>query len=392
MAALKGFNQENGRPYNRRIVLEAIRLYGPIERSDIARRVGLTVQTVANIIRELEDLKFISGTRTRPRGRGSPATSLAINNSGGHAIGVHITPRGLEAALIDLGGTIITREHRDIANLDPDMAFSQVGQIVRHFSSEFAGRRLLGIGLAMPGPFDVESMSFVGPTTLEGWRGFPVEQRLADVSGLPAFIEVDHAAAALGERLYGAGKAYRDFYYLYFGVGLGGCMVHEGLPWRGSFGNAGEIGHVPFVVDGEPCPCGNKGCLERYLSLEALGRREPLTGRRGWIDEVAPLLRSAIVTIENLFDPQTIIVGGLAEKDLLAELLDAAHPLPNSISQRQGRDAPRVILSDGGHAGVLRGAAALALAGVLSPRYGLLFASDERRGEPDQVFGRRHVA
>lgn len=392
MVSLKGTNQEFGRPYNRRIVLEAIRLHGPIERAEIARRVGLTVQTVANIIRELEDLDFIVGSRTRPRGRGSPATSLRLNPAGGHAIGVHVTPRGLEAALIDLGGTILAQDQHPMTGSSPEAAFAEIGRIAGRFTASLGGKRLLGIGLAMPGPFDVESMSFVGPTTLEGWRGFPVEQRLSEVSGLPAFIEVDHAAAALGERLHGTGKQFRDFYYLYFGVGLGGCMVHEGLPWRGSFRNAGEIGHVPLVPDGEPCPCGNRGCLERYLSLEALGRREPVVGRDGWIAEAAPLLRNAVVTIENLFDPETIIVGGLADDALLGSLLAAAEPLPNSISQRASRSVPRVTLSGSGPDAVLRGAAALALAGVLSPRFGVMFASENERVERDPMFGRRQVA
>jgi predicted NBD/HSP70 family sugar kinase len=243
----------------------------------------------------------------------------------------------------------------------------------------------------MPGPFDVDSMSFIGPTTLESWRGIAVKDRLVDVAGLPVFIEADHAAAALGERLHGAGRNFRDFYYLYFGVGLGGCMVHEGLPWRGSHRNAGEIGHIPMVVNGRVCPCGNRGCIERYLSLEAYGRRAGTLGRDGWIAEVVPLLRNAIVTIENLFDPETIIIGGIAENDLIARLVEAAQPLPNSISERKDRKAHRLIRSESGSNGVLRGAAALAMAGVLSPRFGIMFAEGDRP-ERDLMFGGRNVA
>jgi predicted NBD/HSP70 family sugar kinase len=70
---------------------------------------------------------------------------------------------------------------------------------------------MLGVGLAMPGPFDVESMSFVGPTTLEGWQGVPIRDHLAAMTGLPTFIESDHACAAVGERLYGIGRNVWDF-------------------------------------------------------------------------------------------------------------------------------------------------------------------------------------
>ena len=77
--ALRGTNQESGRPYNRRIVLETIRTRGPIARAEIARRVGLTVQTVSTIIRELELQDFIIGAREEPKGRGYPATALTLN-------------------------------------------------------------------------------------------------------------------------------------------------------------------------------------------------------------------------------------------------------------------------------------------------------------------------
>jgi predicted NBD/HSP70 family sugar kinase len=375
--ALRGTNQEFGRPYNRRIVLEAIRLHGPIARSEIAKRVGLTVQTVSTIIRELELQGFVLGARESPKGRGLPPTFLNINPDGGFAIGVHLTPIGLKAALINLAGEVIGVRERSVKQMHPPIAFREIGKLVTALRKLRPRGRMLGIGLAMPGPFDVDSMSFVGPTTLEGWKGVPVREELAKLTGLPSFIEVDLAAAALGERLYGAGRDLREFYYLFFGVGLGGCLVHEGAPLRGAFGNAGEIGHLPLVPNGEACPCGNRGCLERHLSLEAMERRSGQIGLDRWIMEAGPLLRAALVTIENLFDPETIIIGGPAEDQLLARLMAAAEPLAHSVSERRGRTAPRVTRSGIGPNAVLRGAAALAVAGVLSPRFGSLFASEE---------------
>ena len=390
--ALKGTNQEYGRPYNRRLVLETIRLLAPVARGEIAKRVGLTVQTVSTIIRELELQGFVRGVRETPKGRGLPPTFLNLNPDGGYAIGVNVTPVGLKAALINLAGDIIGEREQALPHPTPDRAFREIEKLVGRLRRLRPRGRILGIGLALPGPFGVDSMSFVGPTTLEGWKGVPIGERLAKLTGLPAFIEADLAAAALGERLYGAGRDLREFYYLYFGVGLGGCLVREGAPVRGAFGNAGEIGHVPLVPDGEPCPCGNRGCLERYLSLEAMERRSAAIGTDRWIAEAAPLLRSAIATIENLFDPETIIVGGAAEDSLLGRLIAAAEPLAHSVSERSGRTAPRLTRSkDGGNA-VLRGAAALAVAGVLSPRSGSLFAQDEDEAPARRTGKRREAA
>jgi predicted NBD/HSP70 family sugar kinase len=380
--ALKGTNQEHGRPYNRRIVLETIRVQGPIARGEIAKRVGLTVQTVSTIIRELESQGFLLAAREERRRRGYPATELTINPDGGHAIGLHVTPRGIEAALINLAGEVVARRERKLPKLKPAAALDVIADVVASLRKQKPAKgrslgRMLGIGLAIPGPFGVESMSFVGPTTMEGWNGVPIRERFAEKTGLPVFIEADHAAAALGERLYGAAREIRDFYYLFFGVGLGGCMVQEGNTMRGSHGNAGEIGHLPMVPGGERCPCGNQGCLERYLSCEAMERRTQAVGIDGWIQESTPLFRSAIVAIENMFDPLTIVIGGIAPPDVLDKLMAAAQPLPHSVAERRDRTIPRVIRSANGEDAVLRGAAALAVSGVLSPRFGLMFAAND---------------
>ena len=307
---LRGTNQEFGRPYNRRIVLESIRLCGPTTRGDVAKRVGLTVQTVSTIVRELEEHGYILSVREEPKGRGLPPTTLRINPEGGYALGVSLTPLGIHAALINLSGDVVASTCRDQPNATPDQAFQLIGLMMPELTAHRPGGRLLGIGMALPGPFGVESMSFVGPTTMAGWKGVALRERLAAQCGLPAFVETDMAAAALGEQLYGFGTELSEYYYLYLGVGLGGAMVHDGAVLRGAWGNAGEIGHIPAVPDGEPCTCGNRGCLERYFSLDA--RRRHGRDDADWVAAVAPHFRNAVAVIENLFDPETVVLGGLA--------------------------------------------------------------------------------
>jgi predicted NBD/HSP70 family sugar kinase len=381
--ALRGTNQEFGRPYNRRIVLEAIRLGGPLARGEIARRVGLTVQTVSTIVRELEEQRYILSARELPRGRGLPASTLRINPDGGYAIGVHVTPLGIDAALINLSGDVIGSVRRKAPHASPDHAFDLIAAMLPELRAQRPDGRVLGIGMALPGPFGVDSMSFVGPTTMTGWTGVDLKKRLAEASGLAAFIETDMVAAAFGEQLYGYGTQLSEYYYLYFGYGLGGAMVHEGDVMRGVHGNAGEIGHIPVVPEGEPCPCGNRGCLERYVSLEAFHRRG--RGEEEWIAEVAPIYRNAIVTIENLFDPETVVIGGLAPASLLERLASEARSLPNSVSARRNRPHPRIMVARGGGQSVLRGAAALAVSGALSPRFGQMFATPQERLDPLQT-------
>ena len=232
--ALRGTNQEFGRPYNRRIVLETIRLHAPITRADIAKRVGLTTQTVANIVREIEEQGFIVLRPRRAEGARLPAGN-ARGQSRGRLRHRHPRHPARPRSRPDRPrGEVIGRARRDLPRVEPDHRLPPIGAMVAELSALRPAGRMLGVGMAMPGPFGVESMSFVGPTTLEGLERRRA-QALATPTGLPAFIEVDLAAAAHGERLYGAGRHFRDFYYLYFGVGLGGSMVHDGAALRGAW-------------------------------------------------------------------------------------------------------------------------------------------------------------
>jgi len=363
---LRGTNQELSRPHNRRIVLEFIRARGAVPRSAIADGVGLTVQTVSTIVRELEELGYLLTVREKPRGRGTPPQVMRLNPDGAYAIGVSVTPLGVEAGLTNLAGDMLGSATRAAARLRPTEGFRLIGELVAEMKHLAGDRRILGIGLAMPGPVDVQAMSFVGPTTLEGWGNVPVRAQLQEVSGLPAFLAVDTSAAATGERLYGRGANLRHFYYLHFGVGLGGVMMQDGVPIGGARGNATEIGHIPLVPGGRPCPCGNAGCLERYVSLDSFEQRDAGQSEADWVAEVAPIFSSAVTTIENLFDPEAIILGGMASQGLLDALAALGDGLPVSVAARYDRALPRLIASTDRQS-VLRGAAALAVSGVLSP-------------------------
>lgn len=380
---LRGTNQEAGRPHNRRIVLELLRRHGPMSRADISRSVGLSIQTVSNITRELEEAGFLVARRGASNRRGHPPSILGIREEGGLAFGVQITPTGLRAALVDLAGRVIGEKHAALPRRRPEAALARIARMIDGLRALRPDGRHLGVGVAMPGPFDVDSMSFVGPTTLEGWKGVPLGQRIEAATGLPTFVEDDAACAAMSESLHG-GRS--DFYYLYFGIGLGGSAMIDGQLMRGAFGNAGEIGHLPIGAPEERCPCGNSGCLERVVSLDGLFRRlgggtAPTDGRQleraiaanpaevqGWIDDAAPLLAKAVVIVENLFDPATVVIGGLLPERLARRLIEAASPLPPSVSEVTRRTLDRLTCSTIGPDAALSGAGLLAVTNVLSPR------------------------
>jgi predicted NBD/HSP70 family sugar kinase len=260
--------------------------------------------------------------------------------------------------------------------------------------------------VALPGPLIKTDISFIGPTVLEGWSDLQIFEDLRARTRLQVFYSVDSVAAALGETLYGVAKSLDNFFYLHFGVGLGGTLVVNRSAYRGANGNATEIGHIPVVPGGKPCYCGNVGCLERYLSLhslaEALGVddvREAVAQLgteldRGsnpvldaWCREAAERLRDAVRLIENMLDPRAIVIGGLAPKALVERLVSLAQPLAPSVCAGVAVPHERILVSERQEDSSLLGAAVLPLYELLSPRFEVL--QQEPRGEidPEQILG-----
>jgi glucokinase len=130
------------------------------------------------------------------------------------------------------------------------------------------------VGVSLPGPLDPEGMRVMDPPNLPGWHDVAVQQMLADaLDGLPVHMENDANAGALAEWHFGAARDFRHLVYLTMSTGVGGGIILDGRPWRGSTWSAGEIGHAPLVWDGEPCACGLRGCAEAYLGGAAWAQR-----------------------------------------------------------------------------------------------------------------------
>jgi predicted NBD/HSP70 family sugar kinase len=272
----RGTTQQSSAPYNRRIVLDVIRRHGTVSRREIVAMVSLSPQTVANITNDLETIGLIVAKRlTGSKSRGQPPIAFELNPNAGNSIGISLEPGRASAALVNLVGEILGRREVDVDTHDQRRALAaMVGLIKGLRRRPAASGRLWGVGVALPGPLVKTDISFVGPTALEGWSDLSVLDELRDATGLQVFYSVDSVAAALGETLFGVAKSLDNFFYMHFGVGLGGTLVVNRSAYRGADGNATEIGHIPVVPGGKACYCGNVGCLERYLSLHS---------RRPWV-------------------------------------------------------------------------------------------------------------
>jgi len=403
----RGATQRSSAPFNRRIVLDIIRRHGQISRRDIIDLVALSPQTVANITQDLEALGLIVSVRMRgEKARGQPPMAYSLNPSGGDSIGLSLQPGGVSAALVNLVGEIIHRTEREIDAQDQDATGAAlvelIGDLARRSSD---AHRVWGVGAALPGPWNVPGMSFVGPTAFEGWSDLTIFDRVHHATGLPVFHNTDSVAGALGEVLFGSAQALDSFYYLHFGVGLGGTLVINRTAFTGEMGNATELGHIPIVPHGKPCYCGSYGCLERYLSLHSLSEFMGLPAGHeldrsqinalmdcddaklaDWCAQAATHLRSAICVVENMLDPTTIIIGGTAPSRLLERILALAHPLRPSV--RAGATGlPRVSISSLQEESSLLGAAVLPIHEMLSPRFDIMLNERKQRLDMESLLG-----
>lgn len=388
-----GNNAGKTRSYNRRVVLETVRLYGPVSRTEIARRADLTTQAVSNITADLLAEGLLLDTGRRRTERGQPPIEYEVNPDGGFTIGIEIAPGLVQAVVVNLAGRVLASRATPVDGPTPETAGPQLRAEVDALLATAGIDRtaVLGTGVVMPGPFGVEGLSSVGPTALPGWVGVDTAAFLGDAIGMPVQVENDATAAAVGERLHGAARDLRDFCLVHFGTGIGLGLVLGGQPYTGAFGNAGELGHVTVEPRGRPCFCGGHGCLERYASLHALA--EALDGgdvdaviRDGdprldaWIQVAADKLVTVVGMLENLFDPEAIVFGGRLPDQVLDRLIAAIGPLPNSVSRRTGRSTPRLLRGTTGGLTPALGAAALPIFETVTPDFGAVLRARDSGG------------
>jgi predicted NBD/HSP70 family sugar kinase len=408
----RGTNQQSSAPYNRRIVLDVIRRHGSLSRKEIVDRVALSPQTVANITSDLESVGLVVARRLKvEKSRGQPPIVFELNPNGGTSIGITIEPGRVRAALVNLVGKVIRKQDVEVDTHDRRGTLTVMVSVVTDLAGVAAATGpVRGVGVALPGPFAVSSMSFVGPTVLEGWTDLSALDELHRISGFPVIYSVDSVAGALGESLFGIAKNLNNFFYMHFGVGLGGTLVANRSAYKGANSNATEIGHVPIVPDGKACYCGNKGCLERYLSLhslaEALGRADVKDGAREvlvemlaareptlmeWCREAAVHLRNAVCMIENLLDPETIVIGGSAPKALVEHIVGLAEPLSGSVRAGVASTLDRILLSEHDEDSSILGAAVLPVYEMLSPRFEMLLQKRPEQSRVEGLLGGRAV-
>ena len=342
-------------------------------RPAIVKQTGLAASTVsaavsrlveAGVIAEADESVSTGGRRARRLVTSEGAGALALVELGAHHGLVALTDptRGIGRA---------TSLLVDIAD-GPEAVLTAVMEEISR-QEKAAGVRVGGLALAVPGPVDAERTRVIRPARMPGWDGINVAEEVARHCGLPAIIENDARAGAIGESIYRRrlkGVTPIDtLIYVKAGSAIGGAYLIEGIPHVGEGGLAGDISHIPVdAAAGRPCTCGNIGCLETIASADSIrtdlaasgliytNNAQLLAAARDGIPAVATAIRHAgallghsLAHLVSFLAPQGVILGGAlyAVDAFSAGVRAALHQscLPSIMedlvieSSRSGRDA-----------------------------------------------------
>ncbi|MCY9698233.1 ROK family protein [Paenibacillus alginolyticus] len=298
-----------------------------------------------------------------------------------HFIGVDLGGTSLKGGLLSLDGTVKSElVKRTPVEEGREGILRELFTLIEELLEISVDDHVRAIGIGSAGRIDpVTGTVLYATDNLPGWTGTPLSELVEGRFGLPAFVDNDVNAAAIGETWMGLRDTVftSSIMFISLGTGVGGAIVHKGGIIHGANGGAGEVGHILLVPGGHPCNCGQNGCLEQYGSGTALNRiarniepewnshillkqcteGEPRAVRA--VEGFAADLAAGIISIRNMLDPHKFIIGG--------GLVDSHDVwwgyLRSKLDALSGQQTMLEVAQLGNRAGLI-GAAKLALDGI----------------------------
>jgi len=361
---LSGSNLQRAGDHNQRVTLHAIRVNGPITKVELAEITGLTPPSIANITKRLLNDGLIQDAGRRRGGRGQPATKLVINPDSLFSIGLNVDRDHITMVVLDFEGQIRARASREIAFALPSDVEKFFKERVRKLLAQVGVglEKLAGIGVASPDDMPHAATLPHQPANYNVWATTDIPALLQKTLRVPVFVENDAAAATIGEMQFGLGKKYQNFFYILITAALGGSVVIDGHHYRGASGRSGELG----LLEAKDFS-GRERQIQEIVSLSALFGRLSAQGivvsspqeltrldERGraivdaWTEEAVDTLLPPVISINCLFNPQAILIGGRLPADVVDNLATRLNQKLHSFSAKVPAIAPvsRAALSD----------------------------------------------
>lgn len=337
-AALRGTNQSGMRDSNERLVLSLVRQFGPLAKSDIARRTGLSAQTTSVIMRALErDGLLLRGEPVRGR-IGQPSVPMALDADGAYFLGLKIGRRSADLVVVDFLGVVRATHRRVYRYPTPSAVVAFVAEALPGLIAVLpvAHRgRISGMGVAMPFQLWNWVQALGAPQSeMDAWRERDIQSELAAICSVPVYVQNDATAACGAELVFGTGERPKDFLYFYFGTFIGGGLVLNGQLFLGRTGNAAGVGPIPV-----PGPDGRMRRLFDCASLSVLADMMDAAGESSdhiwqgpdnwtvsdqvlsrWLDLAAEGLASAILSAAALLELEAVLIDGWMPTAVRAEV------------------------------------------------------------------------
>ncbi len=327
------------RRWNTARMFHALREVGVASHGELVAMTGLDPATVTAVLHQLRADGWVrvadrdeAGARPPQPGAagrtGRPPVRLTLDEGAGLLVGARLEPGTVRLVATTIGGRP-RAAWQGPAGADPDGALSALEDGVDALLSDLGAARsaVRALGVGVPGLVARDGRVVFGPNL--GWRDVPLRTRLAATWSVPVVVDNDTKAAALAERLFGAAREVRDFVLVAGHSGIGGAVHLDGRLVRGAGGFAGELGHVTVEEGGRLCGCGDRGCLEAYLSERAIEaqlreRGVAVPGYEGAaalaaageatvlavLDGAGARLGRALADVVDLLDPECIVLAG----------------------------------------------------------------------------------
>jgi predicted NBD/HSP70 family sugar kinase len=310
------------------IVLDVFRTGGEMSRGSVARATGLSTATASKSVRRLVEAGLLVEEWRGPGRVAKAAVPVHLNAACGAVLGIDLGGTHLRLALADFAGGIFARTTELIGpDSSPEAILARVEIVGRGLIRE-NGTRLLAIGLATPGIVDTEAGVVRMARNLQGWREVPICNMLESAFGVPAVVENDVNAAALGERWRGAARGQESVLFVAIGTGIGAGLVLKGEIYRGAHFAAGEINRLPvgtrdspeYLEDRASGPAIVRRAVE--FGCSPAGREQPTTdavfaaaaagnvAARRAVEEAVQAIAFGTGVLLAAMDPSIVVLGG----------------------------------------------------------------------------------
>jgi glucokinase len=288
-------------------------------------------------------------------------THIGVARNAPPCLALDIGATKVEAALVDAAGTLSSRSRINDADHHDDL-ITAIIELARRVMAD-GPVDVVGVGCAGPMSRGGEEVS---PLNIPQWREFPLRRRLRDALGLDVFVDGDARALALAEGAFGAAREQSSYLSMVVSTGVGGGLVIDGELLDGESGNAGHIGHLNVVPNGNLCSCGAFGCLEAEASgwaIEARTGVAPADADVATRTRTAELVGRAVGSLASVLDFNHCYVAGAVALGYGDEFFDVANKSARSMARLPYSEHLEIVRSELGADGPLLGAALVAWRG-----------------------------